>query len=604
MADPVTFIALTEQGAKLARRLGAAMPESEVHGYDKRVTDADLEFADLRSHLTELYRAGRPIVAVFSVGIATRMLGPLLTDKHEEPPVVCLAEDGSSVVPVLGGHHGANEIAIRLADALGIVAAVTTAGDARYGVALDNPPVGWRCSNPRAAKDVMAACLGGESVMIVDDTPAGVDRAWLNELPVGEEGAEIRITALALDETTDAFALHPAILTVGVGCERGADPKELSTLVRNYLASANLSERSIACVATVDLKEDEVAVRQLAEELGVPLRLYSADELDALTPRVSAPSDVVFAAVGTHSVAEAAALAAAGGSGNLIVQKEVGDRSTCAIAGAETIIDPYVTGRGCGELRLVGVGPGQANWRAPEATTAIATATDVVGYSLYLDLVEPLLAGKELHAYGLGEERDRVIAALDFAAAGRRVALVCSGDAGIYAMAALVFELIDRGGRDSWRRFDVRVVPGISALQAAAARAGAPLGHDFCTISLSDLLTPWEAIEKRLEAAAAGDFVVALYNPVSKKRQKQLGIAREIFLTRRSPETPVIIARNLGREGEDVSCIPLAELTADKVDMLTLVIVGSSETTAFQKGDGRDVVYTPRGYRRKEPMGT
>ncbi len=179
------------------------------------------------------------------------------------------------------------------------------------------------------------------------------------------------------------------------------------------------------------------------------------------------------------------------------------------------------------------------------------------------------------------------------------MALICSGDPGIYAMAALVFEFLERDEQPAWRRLEVTVVPGISALQAAAARAGAPLGHDFCAISLSDLLTPWPTIERRLAAAAVGDFVVALYNPVSKRRTTQLTRAVEILRAHRTAETPVVLARNLGREGEAVTVLRLDEIAPEKVDMLTLVLVGSIETRRIERGDGGCWVYTPRGYAAK-----
>ena len=186
--------------------------------------------------------------------------------------------------------------------------------------------------------------------------------------------------------------------------------------------------------------------------------------------------------------------------------------------------------------------------------------------------------------------------ALALAASGREVALVSSGDAGIYAMAALVFEIADRGERESWRRLRIEIVPGISALQAAAARAGAPLGHDFAAISLSDLLTPWAAIEARLEAAAAADFVIALYNPASARRREPLTRALEILRRHRSGETPLVVARSLGREGETVDIVDLATLDAASVDMLTLLLIGNSETRAMAAAGGQKRVYTPRGY--------
>lgn len=189
---------------------------------------------------------------------------------------------------------------------------------------------------------------------------------------------------------------------------------------------------------------------------------------------------------------------------------------------------------------------------------------------------------------------------MELAGEGRDVALVCSGDAGIYAMATLVFELLDSGDLSNGaKRIAIAVSPGISALQAAAARAGAPLGHDFCTISLSDLLTPWEDIKRRVKAAAEGDFVIAFYNPVSRKRRTQLAFARDELLNHRPADTPVILATNLGRKGETIRIVPLSALQVDDVDMLTVVIVGSSNTRTVRTGEGREWVFTPRGYSAK-----
>jgi len=176
---------------------------------------------------------------------------------------------------------------------------------------------------------------------------------------------------------------------------------------------------------------------------------------------------------------------------------------------------------------------------------------------------------------------------------------VCSGDPGVYAMGALVFELVERGGVDAWRRVEIVTTPGITALQAASAKVGAAIGHDFCAISLSDLLTPWAVIEKRLHAAAAGDLVIAFYNPVSKKRDWQLPAAREILLAERPETTPVVLARQLGRAEESITVTTLGALDAADVDMFTVVLVGSSQSRAIARGDGGEWVYTPRGYNRK-----
>ncbi|MFN4144172.1 precorrin-3B C(17)-methyltransferase, partial [Aestuariivirga sp.] len=243
----------------------------------------------------------------------------------------------------------------------------------------------------------------------------------------------------------------------------------------------------------------------------------------------------------------------------------------------------------------VGIGPGAPEWRAPAARAALESSSDWVGYGLYLDLVADLASGQAEHRFPLGGEENRVRHAIALAKEGREVALVCSGDAGIYAMAALVYEVIDLEPA----RIAVNVIPGISAFQAAAAKAGALIGHDFCCISLSDLLTPWEVIEKRLKAAAEGDFVVSFYNPRSLKRRDQLQRAFAILKAHRPPDTPVVIASNLGRPEERVKIVQFGEFDPADVDMLTLVMVGSSQSTSFARGDGRTYAYTPRGYAKK-----
>ncbi len=596
MSGEPVFVALTKAGLDLARRLAGAMPGAEVHGLAGRAAGADVTFDGAAVHLRALFQAGRPIVGVCAAGVLVRALAPELADKGAEPPVLALAEDGSAVVPLLGGHRGANDLARRIADELGIDAAITTAGDLRFGVALDAPPTGWRLANPGDHKAFMAALLDGATLRLEGAAP------WLAEsgLPFAEDGElTIRVTERRAGGGPRTLVYHPARLCLGLGCERNAGAEEVLALARRTLAEHDLAEAAVAAVVSLDLKADEPAVHAVAEALGVPARFFPAARLEAETPRLANPSELVFREVGCHGVAEGAALAAAGPAGELIVPKVKSVRATCAIARACAPVDARAVGHGRGSLAVVGLGPGDAAWRAPEAEAQIRAASDLVGYRLYLDLLGPLTAGKTLHAYALGEEEARVRAALDLAAEGRSVALVCSGDPGIYAMAALVFELLDREPRPEWRRPEVTVVPGISALQAAAARAGAPLGHDFCAISLSDLLTPWPVIEKRLHAAAEGDFVVALYNPVSRRRTTQLTRAVEILSAKRPAETPVVLARNLGRDGEAVTVIDLAALTPEAVDMLTVVLIGSSETRRIARGDGGAWVYTPRGYAAK-----
>lgn len=590
------IVVLDQDALEAARKIAGAIPDAVIHGLARRVEGADETFDDAAPHLRRLFASGRAIIALCAAGIVIRSLAPVLADKQGEPAVLAVAVDGSVVVPLLGGHNGANRLAAEITAATGAVNATTTAGEVRLGFALDDPPPGWSVANRDAAKGITARLLAGDPVRL--DVRCG-NAGWLNGggFDANAEGPAVRITAAAADNEDDLI-LHPPVLAVGVGCERGCDPGELKELVGQTLQDAGLAAAAVGVVVSLDLKMDEPAVHAVAAGLGVAARFYSAGRLEKELPRLANPSGAVFAEVGCHGVAEGAALAAAGKGGQLLVEKKRSRRATCAVARAAGDIDAAAAGRARGSLGIVGIGPGPDDWRTPQATALLAAAGDVVGYGLYLDLVSGLIAGKRRHQSQLAEEEARVRLALDLAAEGRAVALVCSGDAGIYALASLVFELMDREDRADWNRTEITVAPGVSALQAAAARIGAPLGHDFCAISLSDLLTPFDEIERRLQAAADGDFVVALYNPVSRRRRRQLVRAREILVKGRGPDAPVVLARNLGREGETMDVIKLGQLNPDHADMLTMVLVGNSRSRLIERG-GRRWVYTPRGYAAK-----
>jgi cobalt-precorrin 5A hydrolase / precorrin-3B C17-methyltransferase len=634
-------VILSDAAKTLAERV-ARLVDGEMHGLRARCADVAVPFDDTKAHVQALFRAGGPIVAIMASGALIRLLAPILADKMGEPPVIAIAEDGSSVVPLLGGHHGANDLARQIAGALESHAAITTAGDLRFGIALDQPPAGLTLGNPQDAKAVMAELVAGAGARLqfpllplgrsaerseamrdshdagmrtphparrATFSPGGEENVdtWFqsSRIPFADDGA---VTLTVTDQVRAAAPLelvyHPTTLVLGMGCERGCDAAEAIALAEDALAKGGLARESLACVASLDLKADEAAIHAVAAHFGVPARFFDAATLEAEAPRLRNPSDVVFAEVGCHGVAEGAALAMAGEEAELAVAKIKSKGATAAIARAATNVDVAAKGRARGMLYVVGIGPGADQWRSPEVSAMVSASTDLVGYSLYLDLLGPLADGKARHDFDLGKEEARVVHAMELAGQGKSVALVCSGDAGIYAMATLVFELLDKGGiSDAASRIGVQVSPGISALQAAAARIGAPLGHDFCTISLSDLLTPWEHIQRRVKAAGEGDFVIAFYNPVSMKRRTQLAYARDELLKYRPDDTPVILATNLGREGERVRVVPLGSLDVDEVDMLTVVVVGSSESRTVRTGEGRTWVYTPRGYSGKADTG-
>ncbi|TCT13571.1 precorrin-3 methyltransferase [Tepidamorphus gemmatus] len=252
-----------------------------------------------------------------------------------------------------------------------------------------------------------------------------------------------------------------------------------------------------------------------------------------------------------------------------------------------------------GRLAIVGLGPGAGEMLTPQANAELARASDVLGYTTYLARV-PLRPRQQRHASDNREEIARARHALELAAAGREVAIVSSGDPGVFAMAAAVFEAIETGD-PVWRDVDVIVVPGISAMLAAAARLGAPLGHDFCVISLSDNLKPWETVVRRLEAALAADFVIALYNPVSKARPWQLGAALDLARAHRPPATPVIFATAVSRPDETIEIADLRAADPARADMRTLVLIGSSATRLVARPSGQPWVYTPRSAPQDSP---
>ncbi|MEM1310396.1 MAG: precorrin-3B C(17)-methyltransferase, partial [Cyanobacteria bacterium P01_H01_bin.153] len=373
------------------------------------------------------------------------------------------------------------------------------------------------------------------------------------------------------------------------------------------LQSRHLAMGAIAGVASLDLKADEPGLVQLCEERGWPLRFFSSAELRDIS--VPQPSAMVEQAVGTPSVAEAAAVLAAQHMEQLSVEADTEPVESAADylrVTKQVVRDPAQPGAvtvaiaqaqvefldRTGHLSLVSTGPGSLDQITPAAKAALSRADAVIGYGLYVELVRPLLRpGQIVEKWPITQEQQRAERAIALADWGLNVAVISSGDCGIYAMAGLVLETLQAQGWDG-KTPTVTHYPGISALQAAAARVGAPLMHDFCAISLSDLLTPWPVIERRLRAAAEADFVIALYNPKSQTRTEQIVIAQQLIAQHRQPETPVAIVQSAYRPTETVILTTLAEMLHHPIDMLTTLIIGN-RTTQLYAGK----LITPRGYR-------
>lgn len=543
----ILTISITEAG----RRLAADLPYEHVHG-------------DLGDTVRARWVDVDGLVLCCATGIAVRTIAPLLADKASDPAVVTVDEGGRFAVALCGGHvGGANALAREVAGLVGAEPVVTTATDAARIPALDDLP-GFVATGDVAG--VARAWLDG-------DAPS-VDRTldWAVPFDGGSGPSRVLVTDQDVDPEPGTVVLAPPSLVVGVGASSDALAEDAAGLLSDALAAHGLSRHAVASVATIDRRADDPVVAAL----GLPVRSFSPDELARV--EVPNPSEVVEAEVGTASVAEAAALLAAGPGAELVVSKQKSPRATVAIA--RRAQPP-------GSVAVVGLGPGDPRHRTPAATAAVRSADVVIGYSLYVDQCADLIGRHQTMVPSpIGAEADRCDEALARAASGARVALVCSGDPGIFAMATLVCELAPRHGSPT-----VEIVPGITAASAAAGLLGAPLAHDHAFVSLSDLLTPWEVIEKRLRAVAAGDLAVAFYNPRSMRRTWQLDMARDLLLEHRPPSTPVGIVTDATRPDQQIVRTTLGDLDAEQVGMLSIVLVGSSTTTVI----GEHLV-TPRGY--------
>ncbi|MFK0155758.1 precorrin-3B C(17)-methyltransferase [Streptomyces sp. NPDC090493] len=556
----IGLISATAAGAAARDRLAAAWPD-RTRVYDGPVKDA------VRSAFAECEQ----LVCFLATGAVVRLIAPLLGGKATDPGVVCVDEGGRFAVSLVGGHGGgANELAREVGELLAAQPVVTTATDSVGLPGLDT--LGLPVEGSVAA--VSRALLDGEPVAL------HAESAWpLPPLPLAEEGAfAVRLTDRAVEPAGNEVLLRPPSLVVGVGASKGAPVDEVLGLVEAALRDAGLSPRSIAELATVDAKSGEPGLVEAAARLGVPLVTYSAEELAGV--QVPNPSDAPLAAVGTPSVAEAAALAR---GGELLVPKRKSQREDGRAAMATCAV---VRRPARGRLAVVGLGPGARDLLTPRARAELRRAAVLVGLDQYVDQIRDLLRpGTRILESGLGAEEERARTAVAEARAGQAVALIGSGDAGVYAMASPALA-------EASDDIDVIGVPGVTAALAAGAVLGAPLGHDHVSISLSDLHTPWEVIERRVRAAAEADIVVTFYNPRSRGRDWQLPKALAILAGHREPTTPVGVVRNASRPDESSRLTTLAALDPAWVDMMTVVTVGN---TATRNVAGRMV--TPRGYR-------
>lgn len=540
MKTPAIVI-LGQGSLATARKLQQVYPGALIHGLATRVEGADRTYSEFGATLRQLYQQGTPLIALCAAGIVIRTLAPLLLEKGEEPAVLAVAEDGSAVVPLLGGLGGVNLMARDIAAVLGVSAAITTSGELRFGTCLLNPPAGYQLADIELGKRFVSDLLAGESVRIEGAAP------WLEDanLPQDQQ-ARLAIHVGSAERTPAANELLIYPQNVYVTCRPGA---QLAERVRTALQAAGVAVQSLACLLASDLQMADASLHEAASALGVPLRFAT------LTP--------------------------------------VADIS---ITVAEQPLDLSLVGRPRGRLAVIGLGPGAAELMVPAVKAELARCTDVLGYETYVRMAGPFRDDQVQHCTDNREEMQRARHAFGLAAQGRSVVVVSSGDPGVFAMAAAVIEALHESSEPAWHQVDLEILPGVSASLATAAQAGAPLGHDFCVMSLSDNLKPWSIIEKRLDLASQADLALAFYNPISRSRPWQLGRALEIVALHRTPQTPVVLGRDIGRPGQTLRVTTLGQLTPEQVDMRTMVLIGSSTTCVFPRAGGGEWVYTPRWY--------
>lgn len=564
MARSAPAIVILGQGSlATARKLQQLYPDALIHGLAERVEGADRTYREFGATLRQLYQQDTPIIALCAAGIVIRTLAPLLLEKGAEPPVLAVAEDGSAVVPLLGGLGGVNVMAREIAAGLGVAAAITTSGELRFGTCLLNPPSGYALGDLELGKRFVSDLLGGESVRIEGAAP------WLAEAKLPQDRQArltIRVGSAEREPAANELLIYPrSVLVACNGNIAGAEA------LRDALHQKKIAVQSVACLLAADTEMASPILRAAAAELGVPLRFAPA----------------------ASSVAELAQQAVPQLLPPLCVGEDI------AIAVASQPLDPQQIGRPRGRLAVIGLGPGAAELMVPAVKAELARANDILGYETYVRMAGPFRADQIMHCTDNREEMQRARHAFELAAQGRSVVVVSSGDPGVFAMAAAVLEALHESSEPGWHRVELEILPGVSASLATAAQAGAPLGHDFCVLSLSDNLKPWDIIEKRLDLASQADLALAFYNPISRSRPWQLGRALEIVRQHRTPQTPVVLGRDIGRPGQTLRVITLGELTPEQVDMRTMVLVGSSTTCVFPRAEGGEWVYTPRWYGNK-----
>ncbi len=556
----------------------------KCRGESRRNEDAPLE-----ELVKEAFSSADALIFWCAAGIAVRCIAPCLTHKSQDPAVLVLDEKGKHCISLLSGHMGgANALAGTVSALCGAEPVITTGTDTEHRFSVDEFA---RCNGLvvtdwEKAKRISAKVLAGETLTIGSgmkkEQYCPVEGLEEQNWKEGEflSNADVWITPRRITAPDQVLQLIPRNLTVGIGCRKGTELSALHAALDRFMEQTGLDRRGICRITSIDRKKEEQGLVDLASDLGVPFVTYTSEEL-LQAPGEYPSSEFVREITGVDNVCQRSAMLGAGDGAAVIAEKTVVDGITMAAAAGVL----KKSGNARGIVYAVGIGPGEPEQMTPQAEAALLRSDLIVGYKTYVDQIRPVFPDKEYKVSGMRQELLRIREALEEARTGKTVAVISSGDASVYGMGGLLWELSEQYD------VDVECVAGITAALSGGAVLGAPLGHDFTCISLSDLLTPWDLIRRRLELAAEGDFVIALYNPSSRTRQHRYEEACRILLEHRHSDTVCGWCRNIGRQGEEWKVCTLRELEKQPVDMLTTVFIGNSRTRVIR---GRMV--TPRGY--------
>ncbi|MCI4454357.1 MAG: precorrin-3B C(17)-methyltransferase [Thermodesulfobacterium sp.] len=568
----IAIFYLNNKGLKLANKIFNFFPHAKVCKFSQ-------------DEVKRSWEKSSALLFIMATGIVVRTVAPLIKNKKEDPAVLVIDEEGKHVIPLLGGHQArANELATTLATLINATPVITTSSDINNLPPLDL----WieRCQlfiqNPSILPKIMSKFIENRKIKIHINSDLIRVPIFSEHFEVVKEAkfADIIITnkKLKLELNEDQLVLIPRNLVVGLGFHDWVTSNEIEEAVKKVFTDEGLYFEALKGVATLEKKAKNEALQEFSRKYGLSVFSYTPEKLQGVRGLSSSP--IVERTVGVSSVCEQSAILAS--RGRLIVSKRVFKDLTIAVAEA-----PYYVK---GKVYVVGIGPGSLLYITPKAITAIREADVIIGYKTYINQIESLIKDKMVFAYGMTEEVKRAKTAIEYALKGMKVSVISGGDPGVYGMAGLIFEILAQNNLE----IEVEVIPGISAFNAASSMVGAPIMNDFACISLSDRLTPWHEIGKRLEYAIKSDFVIILYNPKSSKRRENLTKAKGIILKYRDKNTPVAIVKNVTREGEEVILTTLEKIDSYPVDMNTTIIIGNSQSYIY-----KNFFITPRGYTRK-----